>query len=231
MTYRLNWCATCGGGHNFGDQLGPILMRHYGVPFVFAKPGDANLVTVGSILSKVPPLWRGTVLGTGFIRPAMHKDLSRARVLSVRGVLTRRACNLPTSTPLGDLGILVSDLPRASVPAMPALVVPHYVDHVLAARHPGVPVLPITSEPAALLGAIAAAGMVYTSSLHALIAADALGVPAVLEPHELVQGGLHKFRDYASAFGSGIVAGVPYLSPRKSMEQRQAEARGLIACL
>ena len=231
MTWRLNWCASCGGGHNFGDQLGPILLRHYGIPFTFAKPGDANLVTVGSILSKVPGGWRGTVLGTGLIQPYMHKDLTRARVLSVRGILTRRACNLSTSTPLGDLGILVGELPRATVPAMPALVVPHYVDHVLATRHPGVLALRITSEPAALLGAIAASEVVYTSSLHALIAADALGVPAVLEPHEAVHGGMHKFRDYASAFGSGIVAGVPYLSPRKVMEQRQAEARGLIACL
>ena len=42
---------------------------------MFAKPGDANLVTVGSILSKVPGGWRGTVLGTGLIQPYMHKDL------------------------------------------------------------------------------------------------------------------------------------------------------------
>jgi hypothetical protein len=27
---RVNWCASCGGGRNFGDQLGPILLRHYG---------------------------------------------------------------------------------------------------------------------------------------------------------------------------------------------------------
>lgn len=225
---KLNWCHTCGRSRNFGDQLGPILLRHYGFDVEWAKPADAQVIAVGSILSKVPGGWRGTVLGTGFIRQNMHKDLTKARVLSVRGVLTRRACNLPGGTPLGDLGILVGDLPRIATPAVPELVIPHYVDHVIADRHRGTPAIPITSEPAAILGAIASAGVVYTSSLHALIAADALGVPSVLELHPDVHGGLFKYRDYTSAFGMGIRPGRAYLSPRDAMAARQAQARGLV---
>lgn len=228
---KLNWCASCGGGRNFGDQLGPILLRHYGIPVEWAKPADAEIIAVGSILSKVPGGWRGIVLGTGFIRRGMTKDLSRARVLAVRGALTRRAANLAPDLPLGDLGILVSDLPRAESAHARAVAVPHYVDHELAARHPDARLVPITSEPAAILGAIAAAEIVYTSSLHGLIAADALGVPAVLEPHELVHGGLFKFRDYASAFSSRIRPGVPYLTNRLDMAARQAQMRTLVESL
>jgi len=228
---RLNWCAGCGGGHNFGDQLGPILLRHYGIKVEWAKPAQAEIITVGSILSKIPNGWRGIVLGTGFIRRGMTKDLSRAQVLAVRGVLTRRACNLPPSVPLGDLGILVSDLPRDIAPRVPALVIPHYVDHDLAARHPRAALVPITSDPAAILGAIAAADLVISSSLHALIAADALGVPHIVEPHPLVIGGMFKFRDYASAFGERILPGVERLTPRRAMEDRQQELRYLVGTL
>lgn len=234
---KLNWCASCGGGRNFGDQLGPILLRHYGVAVEWAKPADAEIVTVGSILSKVPDGWRGIVLGTGFIQRGMTKDLSRARVLAVRGALTRSAAHLPPTVPLGDLGILVVDLARADARAHDAsarareVVVPHYVDHDLAARHPNATLVPITSDPDALIAAVAGASLVFTSSLHALIAADALGVPAVVEPHHAVHGKLFKFADYASAFGGRIRPGVPYTTNRLDMAARQAQMRQLVESL
>lgn len=228
---RLNWCATCGGGRNFGDQLGPILLRHYGYRVMWSPPAAAELVTVGSILSKVPNGWRGTVLGTGFIRAGMHKDLSRARVLAVRGTHTRRACGLRPGVPLGDMGILVTDLPRATVAPIGVLVIPHTVDRDIAARHPGAVVVPAWSDSATILGSVAAASVVYTSSLHGLIAADALGVPHVLEMHPGVHGGLFKFGDYASAFGERVMPGVERLTPRAAMLERQRELRYLVGTL
>jgi hypothetical protein len=228
---KLNWCASCGGGRNFGDQLGPILLRHYGIPFVWASTAAADTITVGSILSKVPGGWRGTVLGTGFIKAGIHKDLSHARVLAVRGALTRKACNLPASVPLGDLGLLVSDLPRFDMEPIGVLVIPHTVDHDMAARHPGAKVVPATSDPARILSAIAAAEVVYTSSLHGLIAADALGVPHILEPHPGVHGGLFKFTDYASALGQRVKPYVERLSPRVAVTERQLELRWLVGKL
>ncbi len=67
--------------------------------------------------------------------------------------------------------------------------------------------MPITSDPARILGAIAAADIVYSSSLHALIAADALGIPHVLEPHPDVHGGLFKFPTTPPPSGSGSSPG------------------------
>lgn len=217
----MNWCRSCGGGRNFGDQLGPLLFRHYGHTVEWAPPDLADIVTVGSILSKVPNGWTGTVVGTGFIRAGMTKDLRRADVRAVRGHLTRTSARLGR-VPVGDLGVLVVDLPRADVPPVDVLFVPHYVDDVMA------PDIAITSEPALLLGAIASAGMVVTSSLHALIAADALGVPHILSPHPSVIGGMWKFDDYASAFDDRIKPGVERLTPRPLMEAKQAELRALL---
>lgn len=226
LTY---WCHTCGLGRNFGDQLGPVLLRHFGIEAEWASPRAAELVTVGSVLTKMPNAWAGTILGTGFIRPVGRRSIPAARVLAVRGALTRDALGLSrTATVLGDPGILVPDLiggVRPRKPDAPMAIAPHYVDHAMVDRHPEARFLDVRSRPTLFLARLATAGVLHTSSLHALIAADALGVPHVLEPHGDVIGGLHKFTDYASAFGDRIVPGVVRLTDRGAMAERQAALR------
>lgn len=222
----LYWCRSCGRGRNFGDQLGPRLLAHYGYRFRYGAPRAANLVSVGSVLSRFSALYQGTILGTGYISPTMRGRFPLARVLAVRGRLTRTAARLPAGTLLGDPGILVVDLvPGLRLTAAHEAIVPHYVDDAMARRHPDTQRISIRGEPVPFLTALAAASVVYTSSLHALIAADALGVPQVLEMHPRVVGGLHKFQDYASAFGDTIEPGVPHLTDRGAMAERQAKLR------
>lgn len=223
---RANWCRSCGSGANFGDQLTPALLQHFGIRATWAPPARADLVCVGSILSKIPNGWAGTVLGTGFIRGGVRKDLRAARVLAVRGLLTRAGCKVHGDVVLGDPGILAIDLLTEPEPGG-ALAIPHYVDHDLVRRHPEATYLDIRSNPAAFIRKVAGATIVYTSSLHALIAADALGVPHVLEPHPGVVGGMWKFRDYGSAFAETIRPHRKRLTPRRAMAARQAEIRGL----
>lgn len=231
---RANWCRTCGGGRNFGDQLTPILFERWGIPHTWAPPGDAELFGVGSIISKVPRAgFAGIVWGTGTIRRGVGRDLSRARVLAVRGERTARECRgVPAGTPFGDPGILVGtligdgDRGRLVVGERGELgdvVVPHYVDHDLADRHPGATVVPITSDPIEFVTAVARADRVFTSSLHGLITADALGIPHVLEPHPSVIGGLWKFQDYASAFGETIRPRVERLTADRPLLARFTE--------
>lgn len=228
MALKVNWCHTCGKGRNFGDQLTTILLTHYGIKHEWAPPSRCEFIGVGSILSKVPRYWSGAVWGTGLIRPGMHADLRNARILALRGELTASHVKKPRPSrpyPLGDPGILVVDLDRARVEPVRVLLVPHYVDKQMVRRHPTDPVLDIQSPAPVVLGAIASAGLVITSSLHALIAADALGVPHMLEPHPAVVGGLHKFIDYASAFGEQIIPYRERLSDRTTMLARQAQLR------
>lgn len=231
-TMKMYWCAHCGRGRNFGDQLGPLLLRHYGVSVEWSPAPEADLVSCGSVLARVPNGWTGTVLGTGFIREGLSRDLSQARVLAVRGALTRDACNLPASTPLGDPAILVDELlVDPPVKTRRALVVPHNADRRMRWRHFRTPFASIRTEPQKLLRAIASAERVFTSSLHGLIAADVFGVPHVLEPHDKVRGGLFKFNDYASAFGETISYGVERLTDRAAMTRRQDELRAIFRSL
>lgn len=229
---KVYWCAKCARGSNFGDNLSPVLLRRYGIPVEWSPAPEADLVCVGSVLARVPDGWTGTVLGSGLIREGVSRDLSQARVLAVRGVLTRDACDLPASTPLGDPGILVDELldERPAVTRR-ALVVPHYVDRWIRWRHIGTPSASVTGDMRELLTAIAASRLVYTSSLHGLIAADVLGVPHVLELSGRVRGGLFKFADYVSAFGDTITPGVARLTDRAAMAERQGQLRGLFRAL
>lgn len=229
-----HWCRHCGGGANFGDQLAPALFARWGIDIAYAEPRAARLFSVGSLLSRVPLGYRGTIFGTGFIAARHWADLRDARVLAVRGKLSLERINglqlgLNGTPALGDPGILVEDLlPATPVYAGRALVVPHYVDEAIRDRHPRAELLRITTPPPAFVAAIAVADVVYTSSLHALIAADALGIPHVWEPHREVIGGPFKFRDYTSALGETIVPGVRRLSDRRRMRQAQDRLRGLI---
>lgn len=230
---KVYWCQGCGGGRNFGDQLTPLLLAHFGIPVEWAPAAEAQLLAVGSVLSAIPKHgWRGTVIGTGFIQPGMRRDLHRANVVSVRGHWTRRAAGLPIHTSLGELGVLAPLLADGrQAPPVRELVVPHYVDHSMALRHPDAAVMPITADPRDLIAAVAAAGIVFTSSLHGLILADAMAIPHSWEPHGEVRGGRHKFVDYLSAMDETIRPGVERLSDRGAMLALQERARGWIEAL
>ena len=224
MALKVNWCHTCGRGRNFGDQVTTRLLTTYGVVHEWAAPGRCEFIGAGSILSKIPRGWRGSVWGTGFIRSGYYSDLRVAHVYALRGEFTRAHVKMraqPWPVAFGDPGILVGDLPRRTCEPAAVVLIPHYVDKLMVERHPNVPVVDITASAEQVLGAIASADLVITSSLHALIAADALGVPHVLELSPLVTGGLYKFQDYVSAFGDRIVPGRERLTDRATMALRQ----------
>jgi pyruvyltransferase len=225
---KVNWCDTCGAGRNFGDQLTPILLAHFGIPCTWTTPPHAELVVCGSILSKFPNGWGGTILGTGFIRSGMQRRFPLARVLAVRGEHTRSALGLRRGVPLGDPGLLVGDLVDTERGDR-VMVLPHYVDRALAKRHPEARVLDIRTEPRELIRQIGSASLLYTSTLHGLIAADALGIPHVLEPHGAVHGGLYKFYDYGSALGETIRPHVRRLSSREAVSAAQNRLREAFA--
>ncbi|HET7030368.1 MAG TPA: polysaccharide pyruvyl transferase family protein [Candidatus Limnocylindrales bacterium] len=212
---------------NFGDRLAPILLEHSAIEAEWAPPVEAELVTVGSVLQGLPRHWPGIVLGSGLIAEGRFADIRHARVLGVRGELTRDALGLPRGTFLADPGILAGELlvGRDVTLRNDIAVAPHYVDDELVDRFPDARRIDVQADPVRVLEAIAAARLVITSSLHVAIAADALGVLHVIEPHRDVVGGLFKFRDYVSAFGATVEPGIPRLTSRSDMTARQAELR------
>jgi pyruvyltransferase len=198
-------------GHaNFGDALTPWLLERYGLVPVLAEPRRARLVGVGSILEQLPPDYAGTIWGSGLLygRPL---ELPDATVLALRGRLTKERLGARGDIALGDPGILVARHIGRPEARWTLGVVPHGVHagsavvRDLAARYPReVRVLDTRDSPDRVLRGIAECSAVVSTSLHGLIAADALGIPAAwteLEP--ALWGADFKFRDHESVVSPG----------------------------
>lgn len=205
-------------GHpNFGDDLTPWLLPHYGVLPIHRVASRARIAGVGSILEFLPADWSGVVWGSGLMHGRPH-PLHRARFLAVRGHLTRELVGAPDDTALGDPGILVGRLrPRPALRWDVALVPHgHHRSHepflsLATAAGQRVRVVNVHQSARRVVLEIAASGAVITTSLHGLVTADAYGIPATwttLEPP--LTGGEFKFRDYESVITPGATRFVAF---------------------
>jgi hypothetical protein len=230
---------TCGHRHgNFGDELTRhILTRVIGVPIErAAEMGDADLISIGSILGEVPWAYRGWVWGTG----AMHQhdviDLPHAWICAVRGPLTARRIQQGRPVVFGDPGLLAGRLPiEASKGRYRLSIVPHYVDmddEALARyvrRNPDVHVIDPCAPVDDVLREIASSAAVLSSSLHGLIVADAIGISnAWVRLSEKLAGGTFKFRDYYACFGINDPVPVPF-AEGKPVEQLVSQCKAMPA--
>jgi pyruvyltransferase len=211
--------------NNFGDLLGPLLvtelLRRSGIDPSRA-PGSARLLGVGSILRLARD--GDTVWGSGANGKSLTSsfDFSDLDVRAVRGPLTRdflRSRGIAVPEVYGDPGLLVGTLwsrerLRAGRPRARVTVIPNLND-VAAYRRSGVQHLDPRSPVAECLRTIAASSLVVGSSLHGVVVAEALGVPArvVRSGHEP----LFKYEDYYR--GSGREGVQPASSVAEAIER------------
>lgn len=198
-------------GHpNFGDALTPWILSRYGIAAVHTQPQDARVAGVGSIIEQLPPSFSGTIWGSGLMHGGPVK-LPQATALAVRGPLTKSALGITHDIALGDPGILVAHHAAPQKPRWRLGVVPHGLhsrDQALAdlAARAGsdVTVIDVRAVPGAVIHRIAQCSVILTTSLHGLIVADALGVPAVWTRRQPdLWGGDFKFRDYEAVMTPG----------------------------
>ena len=188
---------------NFGDLLTPLLLPDFGVVPLFAPAASADLIGVGSLIQQLPQDYTGTLWGTGLIRDE-PTPLPQARALAVRGELTLDHIGSPAVHALGDPGLLLARRIRRTETRFDVGVVPHYIHRdephftrLLGGHHDKVAIIDVRAHPLAVARRIASCRAVVTSSLHGLIVADSLGIPAcwVRSAAELF-GGDFKFRDH-----------------------------------
>lgn len=195
---------------NFGDRLTPWLLPHYGINPMLTAAKDASAFGVGSLHDAIPAGFTGLVLGTGQLTP-VTTPLPSATFLSVRGPLTRASMEAPSDTLLGDLGLLSSRVfrrrrrPRSATNEVVGLV-PHFIHATaswvprLAASAEKATVIDVRWSPARVVREMSSCTLIITSSLHGLIVADALGIPAVWgNPEPITIGADHKFLDHEGA--------------------------------
>jgi len=206
---------------NFGDALAPLLLERFaGIRAEWSPVSRASVVSIGSVLEHVPPLWDGYILGSGRLMEGSRLHLQQmtsgvtARILALRGPLTARG--IPGSFALGDPGILADELVGPQEKVWDLGIVPHFSDKALGPRFTALCPAPYLStvidprgEPLDVLRRIGACRKIVTSSLHGMIVADAFAIPRRVEisPALAKDGGDFKFRDYSASVKMPLVTG------------------------
>lgn len=193
---------------NFGDLLGPrvvleLLRREAGGPQQPVR--NARLVSIGSVMHLARD---GDVIwGTGINGKHMHDELpfKSVDIRAVRGphtreILRRKGHSVPEV--FGDPGLLVGELwPSLSQEEKryPLTIVPNLND---LSAYAGVnDVLDPRSDLDVCLSRIAQSEFVVGSSLHGIIVAESLGIPARLIGSSVEPS--FKYDDYYAGSGRG----------------------------
>lgn len=209
--------------NNFGDLLGPVIVEK-----MLAAAGQEasnaparRLLTVGSILRLARQ--GDTVWGSGVNGKSLDGtyEFTRLDVRAVRGPLTaeflrRRGIYVPEV--YGDPALLVGHCwSRAELAAgrhhRKLVVIPNFNDFPSFEQH-GHDVVNPRSPLFDVLGAIAASDFVVGSSLHAIVVAESLGIPARLISSQAEP--IFKYRDYY--LGSGRTDCLPARDVNQALE-------------
>lgn len=214
-------------GHpNFGDLLTPLLLARFADTLVrWAPVEDAQLVCVGSVLDVLPAGWSGIVAGSGKLHEHREIDLSKAKVLALRGPLTAKG--VPGDFVIGDPALLADEM--VTVDKQYDLgIVPHWSDAELENRQEfkryNPHIIRPSGDPLEVIREIGRCRKIVSSSLHGIIVADAFGIPRRTEMAKLFSdGGSFKFRDHSAAVGLSFKIGVTQEAPRYNVENLQQE--------
>ncbi len=196
------------GRSNFGDDLTRWLLPRYGILPIRRPVDQARVLGVGSLLETLPPDYPGIVWGSGLLW-GEARSLPNATIVAVRGPLTRDLVGAPSDVALGDPGLLIGRHFRREAARWKVGIVPH-LDHRShpaldrARRRADAHVIEVGQSAPRAIAQIQRCEAIVTTSLHGLIVADALGIPAVwtsLDPPH--PAGNFKFHDYEAAITPG----------------------------
>jgi pyruvyltransferase len=155
-------------------------------------------------------------------------------VLALRGPKTREAVTMTGPEPvLADPGLLADLLlPADGRPKQQHDIgaIGHYADKTFSPPA-GSLLIDVTAPLEQVVAQAASCERIYTSSLHGLILADALGLPRLWATYPKVQGGGFKFHDYAGALGQSISPGVWQSAPAATVAIKKQQLREALACV
>lgn len=192
------------GGRNFGDALSRFVVRAVTGRAVVRGEEGPKLVAIGSVLRLATP---GDIIwGAGLSRPS--EVSCGLDIRAVRGPMTRAEAlrqGRPCPEVYGDPGLLVPRIWDTSgvKKDIDVGVLPHFVDQERAKQlSPGAHMIDVLAPVPDVIREVARCKLLYSSSLHGVITAEALGVPAIwVEYSDGVIGGGFKFRDYYASTG------------------------------
>ena len=213
---------------NAGDIFAKdLIARQYGCESVNITEEGRRLLLIGSIAHRVLPC--DIVCGAGVKSPDLHAPVPGARYLfqAVRGPLSYEALRKAGYDVSGvkfmlDPGLLIRYFVSSALPPKKNKIgfIPHYRERDAYWRRPpkGISLIDIDNAPINVAKNIMSCELVYSSSLHGLIFAHALGRPCVFVAPKTEEP-LFKYEDYYASIG------VPMPSPLDRIESRQMFAK------
>lgn len=208
------------GRCNFGDVISLfILDKLSGEETVAVSLEDvyeSDIVAAGSILEYIPEDYEGIIWGAGFMYDStfeglgpgnkifkLRKVFKKAKVRAVRGRLSLDRVVSQGHVVVGDPAILCEVLVEERSQTHSMGIIPHYVDKDsdkvkrLLDKYDSSILIDVMDDPITVVNQIASCVGVISSSLHGIIVAESLGVPAEWEQFSnKVAGNGFKFRDY-----------------------------------
>jgi pyruvyltransferase len=226
--------SKCAGNKNFGDILGPYIVEKLSQKnVIFSEVEQSEAVIIGSILEHLPQHYKGIVAGIGVARSSTRKDLSKAKVLALRGEHTLNAVNTNQSNILlADPGLLapyVVDVSNVKKQHKTGVIL-HYADKQFKKTDEDY-VIDILSGIENVITEAAKCEKIITSSLHGLILADSLNIERKWVLYDRVQGGGYKFKDYASSIKETLTPDVWCKADFNLVEEKQEKLLELFKCL
>lgn len=195
---------------NAGDRFNLDLLEwaYPGQQVTNVKDAGQRLLLVGSVAHRA--LDGDLVCGIG----SKHADVpapgkARVQVLGVRGPMTLDAFrqaghDISRLRFMGDPGFLIGKLYPATMDIVAergrTIFIPHYRERFQYPSTRSYAVVSIDATPRMIAEEIGRAEFVYTSSLHGLVWAHALGRPARLVSPQTEES-LHKYQDYFLSIG------------------------------
>jgi pyruvyltransferase len=173
---------------------------------------EGKILSTGSLIHRIQA--GDVVWGTGAIKGLPVEVPATARVLAVRGPLTRRLLGAAAPEVYGDPALL---LPRfydePQVVTYEVGVVPHYLDkrYMRSPPDPAILTIDVQADWRIVVDNIRRCRSILSSSLHGLIVAEAFGIPATwVSAGDRLPGGEFKFHDYYLATGREPPAALPW---------------------
>lgn len=190
---------------NFGDQLAPFILQAATgeFPIWVNDKARGKVLSVGSVIHNLQD--GDIVWGTGAIRNIPVKPRPTARILAVRGPLTRRLVQADIPDVYGDPALLLPryyDVPQEKI--YDVGVIPHYVDKpfMQLPHDPSILMIDVQADWRQIVDDMRKCWSVVSSSLHGVIVAEAYGIPATwVTAGDRIVGGSFKFHDYYLATG------------------------------
>jgi len=197
---------------NAGDQFSRRVAQKYLSQDVVSVGqrdcSEPNIILLGSILQWADE--NSLICGSGLIKGDLKLAHAPKGITCVRGPLTRAALasqGIESPARFADPGVLAPDLfPEEEKVEYSIGIVPHYVDAdsrwLEATRERGCPVIDVKGPLETYFRQMKQCATIASSTLHGLIFAHALGIPAVwIELSDRVIGDGFKFYDYYGSLG------------------------------